>query len=403
MKSKRTIITVVGGGNSSYTIISLLSSAGHKVNLLTPEPEKWSFNITMESVLHDGTLQAVLPGHLNKISSDPEVVIPESEIIILSLPVSKYRVALHEIAPFIRRDIKTYIGTIYGQGGFNWMVEEIITRFHLKNIVYFSSGLIPWITRVKEPGKVGLNYGAKIVNVAAVNPDEEFASLQDLLLDDLCFNHFGAGRFVKAENFISLTLSVDNQIVHLPRLFGLHKISGGRWKTLAEVPLFYRDYDDLSAGMLEQLDGDYTLIRNKIKELYPGKSFAYMLNYLDLERLSHNSSNTSIKESLTNSKELNQIATPVIQNEEGFWIFDKNHRFFNDDLYYGLAIAKWLGQKLHLFTPAIDEIILWAQEVVGDTILNENGIVEVESSSNPEFKYGIPSTYGFSTIESVID
>ncbi len=63
MTNRRTIITVVGGGNSSYTIISLLSSAGHKVNLLTLEPEKWSDNIIMESVLHDGTVKASLPGY----------------------------------------------------------------------------------------------------------------------------------------------------------------------------------------------------------------------------------------------------------------------------------------------------------------------------------------------------
>ena len=403
MNKRKAIITIVGGGNSSYTLISLLSSAGHKVNLLTPEPEKWSNQVTMELILHDGTIKATLPGHLNMISSNPGSIIPESEIIILSLPVSKYRVALHEIAPFIRRNKKTYIGTIYGQGGFNWMVEEIIDKFQLKNIVYFSSGLIPWITRVKDLGKTGLNYGSKIVNVVAVHPDEEYNELQNLLLDDLCYSYFGTGRFVKADNFISLTLSVDNQIVHLPRLYGLFKKFGGRWKTLAEVPFFYRDYDDLSSGMLAQLDEDYTRIRNKIKELYPDKSFKYMLNYLDLERLSHNSSNTRIKESLTNSKELNQIATPVIQNEEGFWIFDKNHRFFTDDLYYGLAIAKWIGQKLSLDTPAIDQIIRWAQDVVEDTILNENGMVDVERSSNPEFKYGIPSTYGFKTIDSIMD
>jgi hypothetical protein len=283
------------------------------------------------------------------------------------------------------------------------MVEEIIAGFNLENIVYFSSGLIPWITRVKELGKTGYNFGSKIVNVAAIHPDEEFIELQDLLLDDLCFNYFGNGRFVKADNFISLTLSADNQIVHLPRLFGLHKKSGGRWKTLSEVPMFYRDYDDYSSDMLAQLDGDYTRIRNKIKKLYPEKSFTYMLNYLDLERLSHNSSNTNIKESLTNSKELNQIATPVIQNEDGFWIIDKNHRFFKDDLYYGLAIAKWIGQKLSLDTPAIDEIILWAQNIVNDTIMNEKGIFEVESSSNPDFKHGIPSTYSFLTVDSIID
>jgi len=403
IKNRRTTITLVGGGNSSYTIICLLSHAGHTVNLLTPDAGEWSYNVKMESVLDDGTLKSSLPGQLNKISSNPEIVIPDSEIILLGLPVSKYRVVLHEIAPFIRRDKKIYIGTIYGQGGFNWMVEEIIAKYQLKHVVYFSSGLIPWITRVKEFGKSGFNYGSKIVNIAAVYPGEGFDELQGLLLDDLCFNYFGTGKFVKVDNFLSLTLSVDNQIVHLPRLYGLYKKFGGRWKALKEVPFFYLDYDDLSASLMEQLDEDYTRIRNKIRELYPEKSFKYMLNYIDLERLSHNSSNTRIKESLTNSKELNQIITPVVQDKNGSWILDKNHRFFKDDLYYGLAISKWIGQKLSIDTPAIDKIILWAQDIVNDTLLNETGIVEVKSSDNPDFKYGIPSTYGFSSVNETID
>jgi hypothetical protein len=403
MKYRKTIITVIGGGNSSITLISLLSSAGHKVNLLTRQPERWSSNVTMELLYPDGALKAVLPGHINKISSNPEVVIPESEIIILSLPVSKYRVVLHNIAPFIKKNKKTYIGTIYGQGGFNWMVNEIVLKYQLENVVYFASGLIPWITRLKEYGKVGLNYGSKTVNVVAVFPSEEYVEINNLLLNDLCFRFFGVGSYVKAENFISLTLSVDNQIIHLSRLFGLYERFGGIWKTQAEVPFFYRDYDDLSAHLLEQLDEDYTKIRSEIKRLYPNQSFNYMLNYLDLERLSYNSSNANIKESFTNSKTLNQIATPVIQNEAGLWIFDKNHRFFTDDLYYGLAIARWIGQKLALDTPIIDRILRWAQHVVNNTVLDENGIVEVDRSSNPDFKHGIPSTYGFSSIADIME
>jgi opine dehydrogenase len=403
MKIHKSIVTIVGGGNSSYTLTSLLSNAGHTINLLTRRPEQWSNEIRMELTFPDGTLNDVLSGRINKVSDNPKDVIPEADIIILSLPVSKYRTLLHFIAPFLNRKKRTIIGTVYGQGGFNWMVNEIISKFQLETVVYFASGLIPWITRTREYGKTGINYGPKSVNIAAVFPPKEFSNLNELLFDDLCYTYFGVGKYVMADNFLSLTLSVDNQIIHLSRLFGLNEKFGGYWQTIEKVPYFYRDFDDLSAKLLEKLDADYSKIRKEIRIRYPQKSFKYMLDYINLERLSYNSSNSNIRDSFINSKTLNQIPTPVIKNEFGLWTFDKNHRFFMDDLYYGLAIAKWIGQKLNLDTPVIDRIINWAQDIVNDVILDNCGLIERSGSIDLEFKTGIPSTYGFSSIDQIID
>ncbi len=403
MKNNKTTITVVGGGNSSITLISLLTRAGHKVNLLTRSPEKWSKNVSMELINPDGSLKEIVKGVLNKISSRPSEVIPDSEIIVLSLPVSKYRLVLHSIAPFFHKNRVTYLGTIYGQGGFNWMVDEIITKFELKNIIYFSSGLIPWITRLKEYGKTGMNFGSKSVNIVAVQPKGQFSELNDLILDDLCYSYFGKGKYQQAENFISLTLSVDNQIIHLSRLLGLHEVYGDFWKHQNDVPFFYRDYDDHSADLLEKLDSDYTMIRQAIEKLFPSKSFKYMLNYLDLERLSYSSASTNIKESFINSKTLNQITTPVVKIADGLWTFDKNHRFFTDDLFYGVAIAKWIAQKLYINTPTIDKIIEWAQSLINVKIMEKGILLDIDNSSNKNFQYGLPSTYGFTNIDQIID
>jgi opine dehydrogenase len=394
--------TVIGGSNSAHTLIPLLASSGHKVNLLTRHPEKWNKEITMEFTLPDGTIKDTLTGELNIISDKPEELIPISDIIILSLPVSKYRTVLDHIAPYIDKDKKIYLGTIYGQGGFNWMVEEIKKKYRLTNIVTFASGLIPWITRTKEYGKNGINYGPKEVNVVAVAPKNEYSNLESLLLDDLCFNYFKTGKFKLSENFISLTLSVDNQIIHQTRLFGLYKASGGNWQNFDDIPLFYKDYDDLSANFLKELDEEYTLIRNYIKDLFPDKDFSYMLNYLDLEQLSYHSSNTNIKESFTKSKTLGQIPTPVVKNEENKWVINSNHRFFDDDIYYGICIAKWFAQKFDVSTPMIDSLLEWAQFMLNDKIIQNGHLIKI-TGNRSNFKYGTPDVYGFNDINQIID
>lgn len=398
----KAIVTVVGGGNSTHTIIPILSSQGHAVNLLTRKPDNWSHLVQMQYVLPDGSVKTTLDGKINIISNKAEEVIPKSDVIILSLPVSNYREVLHHIAPYITNSTDVFVGTIYGQGGFNWMVDEIKNKFHLSNINYFAIGLIPWITRTKEYGRIGINYGSKAVNVVALSDNTKYEYLQDCILNDLCYHYFKKGKFLLSSNFLSLSLSVDNQIIHLSRLYSMFLKYSGKWKKQEDVPLFYKDYDDLSAEFLKKLDDDYSLIRNAIVSLYPNIEFEYMLNYLDLERFSYNSVNLDIKESFVNSETLGQIPTPVIENDEKEWVFNVDHRFFKDDLYYGIVIAKWIAEKLGIKVKTIDEIICWAQELLGDKIINNDMLIIKESELIKGFKHGIPIVYGFNSIDDIM-
>ena len=401
--SNKCNITIVGGGNSTHTLIPLLSDSGHSVNLLTRKPSEWQKSVKLSYVLQSGEEKSCLIGTLNNKSDRPEEVIPSADVILLSLPVSQYRNALSKIAPFVNQAKKIYIGTIYGQGGFNWMADEIKSKYNLSNMVVFACGLLPWITRTKEYGKVGLNYGPKAVNVAAVSPKEEFDELNQLLLNDLCYRWFHTGQFKQAENFLSLTLSVDNQIIHLSRLYAMHLNYGGKWKNKEDVPLFYRDFDDMSANILRDVDDEYTCIRERIKAIYSSKDFSYMLSYLDLERLSYHSAHTNIKESFTSSCTLSQIPTPTVQTVNGEWVFDRSHRFFADDVYYGLCIAKWMAEQLGIETKTIDLILYWAQDLLGDYIISDGKLVIDSRSNDNKYRYGIPTEYGYNIIEKIID
>ena len=394
-------ITIIGGGNSSHTLIPLLSNAGHNVSLQTRNPDKWSKNVIMEYTNKEGQVIDRLTGKLKYVSNNPQEIIPDSDIIILSLPVSVYRLMLHNIAPYIDKNRKVYIGVIYGQGGFNWMMENIIKEYNLYNLVYFSVGLLPWITRTKEYGKIGINYGPKKVNIIAINNNNEFNYLNEILLNELCYSYFKTGEFRLSDTFLSLILSVDNQIIHLSRLYSLYLQYGGKWERLEDVPLFYRDFDDLSAEIMQELDLDYTKIRSEIKKKFPDKDFTYMLDYLNLERLSYGSSNTNIKESFINSPTLGQIPTPVVKDSNGYFVFDKNHRFFKDDLYYGLVIAKWFAEKLNIDdTPMLNQIINWAQNYLGDIVMIDNKLII--PSNIYDFKWGNPDIYKFKSFEDYI-
>ncbi len=244
-------VTIVGGGSSAHVLIPFLSGAGFAVNLLTRKPKEWSQKVDVQLHTIHGEIQEEFSGTLTKVSDNPAEVIPQARFVILCMPVCKYRFALHGLAPHLAKDKEVFVGTIYGQAGFNWMVDEIKNKFDLSNITTFSVGLIPWICRIIEYGKVGVTYGCHEINIVAVSPPNRFSELNDILLKNICERWLKKGSFRQAANFLSLTLSVDNQIIHPSRCYGLFLRYDGKWAHKEDIPYFYRDYDQKSADLLQ--------------------------------------------------------------------------------------------------------------------------------------------------------
>lgn len=397
-------LVVCGGGSSAHTLIPMLNDSIFEVSIYTSRPSQWAQQIDLEWHDPQGNVLGTYQGNLAKASNKPEELFPDADYVLFCMPVHKYRQALHEIAPHLNKEKTVFVGTVYGQGGWNWMVNEVKQEFGLTNIVAFAFGLIPWICRILEYGHKGVTYGCKEVNYAAAYPKQYFDQINIELLEQICYKWFGKGKVIQSDNFLSLTLSVDNQIIHTSRCLGLYKVHGKEWKTKEEVPWFYRDYDDVSAKLLQMLDDDYTQIRKAIIALYPEKDFSLMLDYLALERFSYQSQNTDIRESFVNSQTLVSIGTPVVQNQDGNWEVDRNHRFFLDDIYYGNMIAKWMAQILNIETPTIDEILRWAQQVRNERFIDDNNRLMLDSPDlAASLKCGVPSVYGFKTINDCID
>lgn len=396
-------IVICGGGNSAHTLIPLLADSVFDVSIFTSKPELWANEINLVWKDSCGNVRGSYSGKLDKASSNPEELFPNADYVVFCMPVHQYRVALHNIAPFLPKGKKVFLGTMYGQGNWKWMVDEIRKDFNLTNIVAFSFGLIPWISRTIEYGHSGLTFGCMSENYAAVDPIEWFEQINEEFFDQICYRWFGKGKVDKSENFISLALSVDNQIIHTARCCGLNKVHGKTWEKKENVPLFYRTFDDTSAKIMEGLDKDYTKIRETIKLRYPHKNFKHMVDYLTLEYFSHKYWSIDVLDSILSSQTLHSIATPVVQNEQGTWEIPSNHRFFLDDIYYGNCIAKWFAEQLGIVTPTIDSILHWAQDSRNERIIDENNRLLVDSPDlSQRFKSGIPCYYGITSVDEAV-
>ena len=348
-------ICVVGGSNSSYSIISLLSqNKNNNIKLLTSRPTSWEKDIYCHIVNESNTIEDTLKGFITLSSSNPKDVIPNAEIIIISAPVHSYAEYLQDIAYYINRNAPVYLGFIYGQGGVDCMCQSLINKHHFDQLHYWSVGLMPWICRAQVYGKIGINYGANQHNVVCTSSDFCYHYLQEYLLDDLCLNYFGKGKFHRTFNFIELTLSVNNQIIHPARCYALAMTYPDGWKNESEVPFFYKDFDDLSAAVLQKVDSEYEMIRQHIRSLIP-QSLTFLLGYLELESFSTGSEVNDIKKSFVESRTLHQIKPPLIKIDNTLFI-NTNHRFFKDDIFYGLDIAKFFAKQFSIETPEMDKI-----------------------------------------------
>ena len=160
----------------------------------------------------------------------------------------------------------------------------------------------------------------------------------------------------------------------------------------------------MSADILKSIDAEYTLIRNEFKSNFKDKDFSYMRDYMELEQFGYNEGITDIKASFTDFGTLDAIATPVALNENGKWQIDRTHRFFLDDIFYGNCIAKWMAEQLNVETPTIDEVLRWAQLMRGEKIISDDNHLLLDSTDlTIPMKTGIPTVYGFKTIEDCVD
>ena len=98
---------------------------------------------------------------------------------------------------------------------------------------------------------------------------------------------------------------------------------------------------------------------------------------------------------------LADILTPTIK-KDGINQINPTYRFFMDDVYYGMMIAKWFAQDLNIETPVIDKILRWAEKLLNDKLMDEEGNL-IPRTPDSSYKYGTPDVYGYTSVAQLVD
>ena len=323
-------ICICGGGSLGIVCAGVFLQKGLKVDILTGHPNNWIKNICVTD--NNGK---IFKGSLNNISNDPQQVIPNSDLVFLTVPGFIIEKTLNEIKPFLDDD--TIVGSVVSSTGFFFAAHRILNA----NQCIFGFQRVPFIARQREYGKSGDILGYKpMLNICIEN------SKNPNLINNLewLFNT----PIQLLNNFYEASLTNSNPILHTGRLYSLwHNYKG---ESFPAQSFFYSDWTDEASELLIKMDDEFQLLLNALG-LQQG-AIPTLLEYYESNDAS------ALTQKIKSIKAFQSIKSPMIKIESG-WVPDFNSRYFTEDFPFGLRFIKGLAEQHHIDTPNISMVYNW--------------------------------------------
>jgi hypothetical protein len=392
-------ICICGGGNGAHTAAGYLSSKpGVQVNVFTRRPQDWKPTITVTTKTSTWADRGTFRGRLNKVSDKPEEIAPGCNIFFICAPANAHPHLLKAIAPYV--DKGPWVGALYAQGGFDWAAKAAFgTKFDELGVL-FGLQNIPWICKITTYGEEARILGPKKTLYVASYPLAKVKTVAKWMgtLFDIPCNPI--------PNFLNLTLTPSNQIIHPARYYGIFRDwDGKRVYTQEELDkrkgnTLYEDMDEFSAEELAVLDNELQQIKLALLQRYPQLDLSYVipLGPRVVQQYGKDVSDpSSLKQIFVSNLGYRGCATPLTKVAGGFTPA-LGSRLFWEDIPYGLCILKNLAELLGNFpTPKIDFHIMWHQQFMGKKYLVNNQL-------NPDAisETGTPAKYGIRTLDELV-
>jgi len=323
-----------------------------------------------------------------------------TKLFLICAPANAHPELLTAIAPFVEKG--AWIGALYAQGGFDWAVKHCLGPKFPELGATFGLLNIPWICKITVYGKEARILGPKQKNSAAVFPLLMAKPVTNLLsqMYDMPFSVI--------PNFLNLTLTPSNQIIHPPRYYAIFKDwDGKRTYSLAELKkrqglTLYEDFDELSAELLSVLDNELQQIKFGLLQRYPDLDLSHVIPLGERIVQQYGADVTdrsSLRQIFRTNRGYVGCGTPMTEVGQDQMKPNVNSRLFWEDIPYGLCILKNLAELLNIPTPTIDNMIRWHQQFMGKQFLVGNKLSTDPAIINIT---GTPRKYGIITVADVV-
>jgi hypothetical protein len=328
-------ICICGGGNLGHVCAGFLANRGHQVSILTTKPERW--NTELKIVAPDKTIT----GKLVLISSKPEKVISQAEMVLVCLPGFAIHDKLFSIKPYLSKNC--IVGSVVSSTGFFFEALEILPS----DVSLFGFQRVPFISRIIEYGKEAELKGYKETLHVAVEHTTDKESIRKEL------ENLFEKPVSLANSYYEVSLSNSNPLLHPARLYTMWK----DWQpgiVYPRNPQFYAEWTMEASMLLIQMDHEFQKL---LKAL--GLKSACIPTILDY----YESTDTvSLTQKLHDIKAFQGIPSPMKEVERG-WIPDFSSRYFTEDFPYGMRFIVETAHEKNVEIPTIEEVYQWGLKV----------------------------------------
>ncbi len=352
-------IAIIGGGNIGTQFAVHCSAKNHQTIIYTSKPKCFSQELT----ILDEQMNKVMASTVDA-TDNVELACKGASVIFVTLPAFMMADIAKKMLPFVNRG--AWIGLIPGTGGGECAFKPYVD----KGCVVFGIQRVPSVARLYEYGKSvkATGYRTKLHLAAIPNGNtQECCNLMETLFDIPC---------QALPNYLNVTLTPSNPILHTSRLFSLFK-DYQEGVVYDEVPLFYEEWSDDASSVLFQCDEE---VQNLCKAIG-----GIDLSYVKSLRLHYESETIeALTAKLRSISSLKGIPTPT-KKIDGKYMPDFDSRYFTADFPYGLSILVQIAEFFEMKMPMCKNILLWYYGLQG-TIEGHNykkiGITNKEEFQN---------------------
>lgn len=328
-------VIICGGGNLATVCAGFFAAQEDlTVSVLTRKPAAWS----RHPEVTDSKGQC-FTGELASVTSRPEEVIPQADIVLLCLPGFAIETVLQQIKPWLQH--QTFVGSVVANTGFFFMAHQLLPESQ----PLFGFQRVPFIARTEIYGQKAQLRGYKAqLHVAiehTVDPELLRHTLEQLFQTPVAL----------LNNFYEASLSNSNPILHTGRLYSLwHDWQG---EALLQPIRFYDEWTLDASETILRMDAELMQLTRRLgvtEEAVPS-----LLTYYE------SSDATSLTEKLRSIEAFHGILAPMRETEDG-WVPDFTSRYFTEDFPYGLHFIRDLMHQEQIEAPFIEQVYQWGMD-----------------------------------------
>ena len=322
-------ICICGGGSLGHVCAGVLSSyVDVELSILSSHPESWGRTITVTDISGKQ-----YNAKIAKVSSNPEEVVSNKDIILLCLPGFLLEKTLRDIGPYLGN---AAVGSVVSSTGFFFFAHSVLSN----KTKLFGFQRAPFIARVVEYGHSAnlLGYKSSLsVVLENIEDQETFRSqLEKLFMTPIKL----------LNNYYEVSLSNSNPILHTGRLFTM--FNGKEDNVFDHKILFYKEWTNEASQKLIDMDAEFF----KLLDTIGISCIPSLLEYYE------STDAASLTRKISSIPAFQTIESPMVEVAGG-WKADFKSRYYTEDFPFGLRWIEELSEKYCIVTPVIDEVYAW--------------------------------------------